>query len=129
MRKRRRRGRLAGLALRVGVAGAIGFAAVATGLLLSRKGRRLVREAWQGRQRTRLEDRVLDALWGDPVLGGRSIDVEELESGTVALSGRVESEDERRRAVTLAGRTQGVSTVVDRLEVAPGAGGGPARKA
>ena len=43
---------------RVGIAGAIALGAVASGLLLSRSGRRLLGEVWQGRQRTTIEDRV-----------------------------------------------------------------------
>src|SRR5690606_22017130 len=56
-----------------GIAGAIGFGVVATGLPASRQGRKLlVREAWQGR-RTRSEDGVLDTLWADRVLGRRAV--------------------------------------------------------
>src|SRR3546814_9972187 len=44
-------------ASRVGIAGAIALGAVASGLLLSRSGRRLLGEVWEGRQRTTIEDR------------------------------------------------------------------------
>jgi hypothetical protein len=39
--------------------------------------------------------------------------------GVVTLSGRVSSEQERRRAVMLARDTEGVSSVVDHLSIAP----------
>ncbi|MBI4410727.1 MAG: BON domain-containing protein [Gemmatimonadetes bacterium] len=94
---------------------AIGLGALATGLLLSRRGRRLVREALQGRRRTRLEDRVLDALWGDRVLGRRRIDVEEASPGRIVLRGEVRDDAERRRAVALAGRVHDVDEVEDLL--------------
>ena len=114
---------LQGLALKVGIAGAIGFAAVATGLFVSRRGRHLMREAWQGRRRTRLEDRVLDALWGDPTLSRREIDVQELDAAMVELTGQVRSEEERRRAVSIAEQVKTVQSVSDKLLVVP-----PARR-
>jgi hypothetical protein len=106
-----------GLALKIGVAGAIGFGALVTGMVLSRKGRNLFREALQGRQRTRIEDRVLDYLWGDPIIGRRRIDVKELEPGVVRLLGDVREERERRRALGLARRVPGVERVLDGLEI------------
>jgi hypothetical protein len=107
------------MALKIGIAGFIGFGALATGLFVTRKGRHLVREAWEGRERTRSEDRVLDALWDDDRLARRRIDVDELEDGRIELSGIVRSEEERRRALALAAEVKGVSGVVDRLEVVP----------
>jgi hypothetical protein len=107
------------LALKIGIAGAIGFGALATGLFVTRKGRHLVREAWQGRERTRIEDRVLDALWDDPRLSRRRIDVDEVADGRIELFGWVRSEDERERAVTIASRVKGVMVVVDEIEVLP----------
>ena len=50
-----------GIALKIGIAGALGLGAIVSGLLISRRGRRLVREAWQGRRRTRLGDEPTDA--------------------------------------------------------------------
>jgi hypothetical protein len=107
------------LALKVGIAGAVSLGAIATGFLLSRRGRHVVREAWEGRRRTRLEDRVLDRFWGDPVLGRRRLDVEELVDGVVAVSGRLFSPVERRRCLAAAQATPGVNEVVDRLTVEP----------
>ncbi len=107
------------LAIKIGVAGIIGLGALASGLFISRRGRHLIKEAMEGRRRTRVEDRALDALWGDRVLGRRDIDVDELDEGTLAVLGEVRSEDERRRALAIAARTPGVSTVVDQLQVRP----------
>ncbi|MEO5510162.1 MAG: BON domain-containing protein [Longimicrobiales bacterium] len=111
--------KIGSLAIKVGIAGAIGFGAIATGLFVSRRGRHLVKEAWQGRERTRLEDRVLDLLWGDPVLGRREIDVDEIDSGVVAIFGDVRTEQERRVALALAREVKGVSEVQDHLKVVP----------
>ncbi len=105
------------LAIKIGIAGAIGLGAVVSGLLISRRGRKLVSEAWQGRRRSRIEDRVLDVLWGDPDVGRRAIDVHEMEEGVVELSGRVRGQRERRRALVLAERVRDVREVIDRLEV------------
>ena len=107
------------IALKIGIATAIGFGALATGMLVSRQGRHLVREAWQGRERTRLEDRVLDILWRDPVLGRRELDVGEVGEGVVAVRGTVRTEDERRVAIALARQVRGVSDVEDHMTVAP----------
>lgn len=107
------------MALKIGVAGFIGFGAIATGLFVTRKGRHLVREAWEGRERTRIEDRVLDALWDDDRLARRRIDVDELEDGHVELAGVVRSEEERRHALEVAADVKGVAGVVDRLDVVP----------
>jgi hypothetical protein len=107
------------MALKIGIAGFIGFGAIATGLFVTRKGRHLVREAWEGRERTRIEDRVLDALWDDDRLARRRLDVDELEDGRVELFGMVRSDEERRRALTVASAVKGVTDVVDRLDVVP----------
>ena len=106
------------MALKIGIAGFIGFGALATGLFVTRKGRHLVREAWEGKERTRIEDRVLDALWDDDRLARRRIDVDEHE-GEVVLIGTVRSEDERARAVDIAAGVTGVRDVVDQLDVVP----------
>ncbi|NJD09259.1 MAG: BON domain-containing protein [Gemmatimonadetes bacterium] len=111
-------GRIGSLALKIGIASAIGFGALATGLLISRQGRHLVKEAWQGRQRTRIEDRVLDRLWADPVLGRRDLDVDELGDGVIALYGKVRSDQERRVALALARLVMGAVDVEDHLMVA-----------
>lgn len=106
------------LALKIGIAGFIGFGAIATGMFVTRKGRHLVKEAWQGRERTRIEDRVLDGLWDDPRLSRREIDVDEVVDGEVELIGTVRSEEERTRAIRIAGSVKGVSVVIDRLQIA-----------
>jgi hypothetical protein len=106
------------LALKIGVAGFLAFGAIATGMFATRKGRHLVREAWQGRERTRIEDRVLDALWGDDRLARRRIDVHEVD-GRIELSGVVRMEAERERALDIAHAVKGVGEVVDLLEVVP----------
>jgi hypothetical protein len=107
------------MALRIGIAGFVGFGAVATGLFATRKGRHLVREAWEGRQRTRIEDRVLDALWSDRRLARRRIDVSEGVGGQVKLAGTVRSNAERVHAVDIAAEVKGVSMVLDALDVVP----------
>lgn len=107
------------LALKIGIAGIVGFGAVATGLFATRKGRHLVREAWEGRQRTRIEDRVLDALWSDPQLARRRIDVTEGVAGQVKLAGVVRSNTERVNAVDIAAEVKGVTMVLDAIEVQP----------
>ncbi|MGH7475226.1 MAG: BON domain-containing protein [Longimicrobiales bacterium] len=101
---------------KVGAGLAVGFAAVATGLLLSRGGRRLVREVWQGRTRTRLEDRILDRLWSDRRISRRRIDASEVSPGVIELSGAVRDERESDLAVQIARGVDGVQTVVNRLE-------------
>lgn len=106
------------MAMKIGIAGVVSFGAIATGMIVSRKGRNLLREAWQGRNRTTLEDRVLEELWSDAVLSRRAIDVEEVTDGTIVMTGGVRSDGERRHAVAIAERTRGVHGVVDRLDVA-----------
>lgn len=109
---------LGAIALKIGMATAIGFGALATGMLVSRQGRHLVKEAWQGRERTRIEDRVLDRIWGDPILGRRDLDVDEVSDGVVAVYGKVRSEQERRVALALAAQVNGVVDVQDHMTVA-----------
>jgi len=107
------------LALKIGIAGALTIGALASGYFVSRQGRRVLREAIQGRRRTRLEDRVLDLLWGDRNVGSRTFDVQEVTPGVIALYGRVRSEDERRCALALAAHAKDVSGVEDRLSIEP----------
>ena len=107
------------MALKIGIAGFIGFGAIATGLFVTRKGRHLVREAWEGRERTRIEDRVLDALWSEPRIARRRIDVDETESGHIQLTGMVRTEAERDEAVDIAAGVKGVTMVLDGLQVVP----------
>jgi osmotically-inducible protein OsmY len=110
-------GTLSGLAIKIGIAGAVGFGAIATGMIASRKGRNLMREAWQGRQRTTLEDRVLEVVWSDRALSRRRIDVAEQSTGVLTLLGEVRTEEERRLCAALAEGTRGVTAVDNRLEV------------
>ena len=107
------------MALKFGIAGFVGFGAIATGLFVTRKGRHLVREAWEGRERTRIEDRVLDALWSEPRLARRRLDVAEGVDGQVKLVGVVRSNAERHQAVDIAAGVKGVSMVLDAIEVVP----------
>lgn len=104
-------------AARVGVAGAIALGAVASGLLLTRSGRRLLGEVWEGRRRTTIEDRVLDRLWHDKVVGRRRIDAAEIEPGVIELTGVVRSELERGRVLALVELVKGVREVDDRMEM------------
>lgn len=108
---------LSRLALKVGIAGFIGFGAIATGMFMTRKGRHLVREAWEGRERTRIEDRVLDTWWSDPRFARRRIDVREIEPGHIEISGVVHSVGERRRVIELTKTVKGVAIIDDHLEV------------
>jgi hypothetical protein len=107
------------LALKIGIAGAIGFGALATGMFATRKGRHLVREAWEGRERTRLEDRILDAIWDDPRLARRDIDVKEVGPGHVRIDGVLRSVGERRRAIRLAASVNGIEQIDNALRVVP----------
>ena len=103
--------------VRLGLGAAIGLGALASGLLLTRPGRRLVADVFGGRRRSPVESRVLDELWNDRLLGKRRIDVSEVEPGRVVLRGRVRSRDEVGRAMALAERAKGVKAVADQLEV------------
>ena len=109
---------LSNTAVKIGIAGAVALGAVVSGFLVSRQGRRFVKDVWQGRRRSPLEDRALDAIWGDRVLGRRRIDVQEIEPGVLALLGNVRNPEERRWARALVARIHGVSEIEDRLEVA-----------
>ena len=104
------------LMLRVGLASALGVGALVTGFILTRPGRKLMRDVIAGRKRTPLEGRVLDAFWSDRLLGRRELEVLELGPGKVALIGVVENWEEVGRAVTLAERIKGVKEVESRLE-------------
>jgi hypothetical protein len=107
------------LAMKIGIAGFIGFGALATGMFVTRKGRHLVKEAWQGRERTRIEDRILDVIWDDPRLARRDIDVDEVGPGHVQISGTVRSIGEGRRAIQLAGSVKGVEIIDNALRIVP----------
>lgn len=109
--------RKSGLGMRIGLAAAIGLGALASGMLLTRPGRRLVADVFGGRRRSAVESRVLDNLWSDRLLGKRRIDVAEVAPGRVVLRGRVASRDEVGRAIAVAERAKGVSAVIEELEV------------
>jgi len=69
-----------------------------------------------------LESRVLEAFRNDLVLEARAIDIGAVGSGTIELTGWVESTGEIAHALTLARGVPGVSSVVDHLAVrGPGA--------
>ena len=109
--------RLSKTALKVGIFGAVALGAAVSGFLASRQGRRFVRDVWEGRRRSQLEDRVLAALWADRRLGRRHIDVQEIEPGVVALMGRVRSSDERKHARSLVAGIKGINEIEDQLEI------------
>ena len=104
-------------AIKIGIFGAVALGAAVSGFLVTRQGRHFVKDVWNGRKRSPLEDRALDAIWGDPVLGRRRIEVLEIEDGVLAIEGQVRSADERRKALTLISRLKGVTEIEDRLEL------------
>ncbi len=105
------------VALKWGIAGAIAFGALASGFLISRRGRRFVQDVWHEKRRTPLEDRVIDTIWGEPVLGKRPVDVAEIEPGVIAVIGQVRTNEERKALLAIARDTKGVREVEDRLEI------------
>ena len=109
--------KLSKTALKVGIFGAVALGAAVSGFLASRQGRRFVRDVWDGRRRSQLEDRVLAALWADRRLGRRHIDVQEIEPGVVALSGRVRNSEEREHACSIVAKLKGINEIEDRLEI------------
>jgi hypothetical protein len=106
-------------AVKVGIFGAVALGAAVSGFLISRQGRGFVKDVWNGRRRSPLEDRVLDALWADRTLGRRKIEVQEIEHGVIALMGRVMDNEERRRARSVLAGIKGVNEIEDRLEIRP----------
>ena len=60
---------------------------------------------------------MASSLRGDEALRRRPIDVDMIADGVVELSGSVRDRSEAERAVTMAQRTAGIYTVVNRLEV------------
>lgn len=107
------------LAIRIGLAGALGIGALVTGFILTRPGRKLVGDVLAGRSRTPLEARVLDALWSDRVLGRRKLEAQEIAPGLIALRGTVRTPEEVGRAVAIAEHAKGVREVESLLEVQP----------
>lgn len=108
-----------GLGARLAIGGAVGVGALVSGFMVSRRGRRLVVDAFQGRRRTPLTDRVLDQLWDHAVLGRRRLDATELEGGVIELVGSVATDREREEAVALAESIPGVAEVLDCLVLDP----------
>jgi len=78
---------------------------------------RLRRLGGEQRELTALEDRVLEAFFGDSVLSERGVDVGAISPGIVELSGSVWTEEEADRAVRVANGVEGVRTVVNRMEI------------
>jgi hyperosmotically inducible periplasmic protein len=87
-----------------------------------------VREAWAKARREvdelSVQGRVYGRLRWDKALAGEPIDVDvEQKSGdqesTVIVTGRVNDEDARKKALQLAQDTVGVREVIDRLQVEP----------
>ncbi|MGQ0813258.1 MAG: BON domain-containing protein [Gemmatimonadota bacterium] len=115
---KRKKQNLSNTAVKFGIFGAVALGAVVSGFLATRQGRRFVKDVWDGRKRTPLEDRALDAIWADKTLGRRRIDVHEIEPGVLALEGHIRDAEERRRARALVARLGGVTEIEDRLEVA-----------
>ena len=67
---------------------------------------------------TTITTRVKTAMLNDPAVGGLRIDVDTFK-GVVTLSGRVKSQTERIRRLTLARGINGVAEVKDALQVIP----------
>ena len=105
------------LALRLGLAGALGLGALVTGFILTRPGRKLVGDVLAGRERTPLEGRVLDALWSDRVLRKSKLDVRQVGPGRVELLGAVAIWEHVGRSVALAEKTKGVKEVETHIQV------------
>src|SRR4051812_62962 len=62
--------------------------------------------------------RVKTALLNDPDVGGLRIDVDTFK-GVVTLSGRVKSQTEKDKAMSVARKINGVSDVKDSLQIIP----------
>jgi hypothetical protein len=108
-----------GLGTRLALGGAVAFGALASGFLVSRRGRRLVADTFRGMRRSPLADRVLDRFWDEPALGRRRLDVEEPREGTIVVVGSIATDRERDLAVAIAASVPGVVEVVDRLLLDP----------
>ena len=67
---------------------------------------------------TSITTRVKTAMLNDPDVGGLRIDVDTFK-GVVTLSGRVKSQAEKDRAITLARQVNGVAEVKDAMQVIP----------
>lgn len=107
------------LGARLAVGGVLTVGALASGFLVSRRGRRLVADTFRGAKRTPLADRVLDRFFDEPALARRRLDVEEPRDGMVVVVGAVANERELALALEVAGTVHGVQEVGDRLVVDP----------
>src|SRR6185503_5661682 len=67
-----------------------------------------------------LEERVLEELHDEPVLGTRSIEIAVVGDGVVELTGTVHAIDEISRAAAVVRGVPGVSMVLNRIEVRTG---------
>ena len=67
---------------------------------------------------TTITTRVKTAMLNDPDVGGLRIDVDTFK-GAVTLSGRVKSQVEKDRAISLARMITGVTEVKDALQIIP----------
>jgi hypothetical protein len=108
-----------GVGMRLALGGAVAFGALASGFLISRRGRRLVADTFRGRYRTPLADQVLDRFWDEPALSRRHLDVEEREEGVVELLGTVANDREQSLAREVAESVPGVVEVRDKLLLDP----------
>jgi hypothetical protein len=108
-----------GVGVRLALGGAVAFGALASGFLMSRRGRRLVADTFRGRYRTPLADRVLERFWEESALARRRLDVEERDPGIVELVGTVATDRERSLALEVAASVPGVVEVRDRLLLDP----------
>jgi osmotically-inducible protein OsmY len=68
----------------------------------------------------RLEERVLDALGEEPLLGARAIEIAVVGDGVVELTGTVHAIEEVARASALVRSVPGVSMVLNRIDVRSG---------
>lgn len=68
----------------------------------------------------RLEQRVLEALRDEPVLGSRNVEIAVVGDGVVELTGTVHAIDEISRAAAVVRSVPGVGMVLNRIEVRTG---------
>lgn len=78
---------------------------------------RLHRLSFEQEELDQLEDTVLRRFLDDEILSERAVDIGAISAGIIELSGFVRTEAEADRAMQLANATQGVRTVVNRLEL------------
>jgi hypothetical protein len=83
---------------------------------------RLRRSARETDELVGLEDRVLDAFLADAVLSGEALDIGAVAPGIVELSGVASGREAVRLALAVAQRVDGVTTVLNRMEVEGGPG-------